>query len=130
MMLTMLFFSALSWAPLTVFFNKSKGIRLACHTLLNTTKRILGVHPWCLFSHNILLVMPNIVVQIVTTVKNAIMWKYAFPNVWYIGVISMLMEFVSISMNCFDPIGSSLVDELNDGLPVFLIAICDRRVSL
>ena len=130
MMLTLLFFSALSWAPLTVFFNKSKGIRLACHTLLNTTKRILGVHPWCLFSHNILLVMPNIVVQIVTTVKNAIMWKYAFPSVWYIGVISMLMEFVSISMNCFDPIGSSLVDELNDGLPVFLIAICDRRVSL
>lgn len=42
----------------------------------------------------------------------------------------MLMEFVSISMNCFDPMGSSLVDELNDGLPVFLIAICDRRVSL
>ena len=130
MMLAILFFNALSWAPLTVFFSRSRGIRLACQTLLNTTKRILGVHPWCLFSHNILLVMPNIVVQIVTTVKNAMMWKNAFPNVWYIGVISMLMEFVSISMNCSDPMGSSLVDELNDGLPVFLIAICDRRVSL
>ena len=130
MMLAILFFNALSWAPLTVFFSRSRGIRLACQTLLNTTKRILGVHPWYLFSHNILLVMPNIVVKIVTTVKNAMMWKNAFPNVWYIGVILMLMEFVSISMNCSDPMGSSLVDELNDGLPVFLIAICDRRVSL
>ena len=123
MTLTMLLLSALSWAPLTVFFNKSRGIRLACQTLLNITRRILGVHPWYVTSHNILVIIPNIVVKIATTVKNAIMWKYAFPSVRYIGVTLKLTEFARMSMKWSEPIGSRLVDELNEGLPVFRITI-------
>lgn len=74
--------------------------------------------------------MPNVVIQIATTVNRAMIWKYAFPRVWYIGVTLKLTEFVSMSMNWVDPMGSRVVDELNDGLPVFLIIICDIRVSL